>query len=69
MGDGTWKNAHYFAVAAFYPNEGYGGASSFPSLEPALIHAEKMRRLGYKDVHVKEITVKVIRDDAEVEES
>jgi hypothetical protein len=55
----VWTSKHYWEVAVYWPGDGYGGGTICHSAAEA--EAERQRTLaqGYKNVHVREVTITV----------
>lgn len=64
---GIWRDAEYYEVAVYWPHAGeadpYGGRHQVGTLADAEKLAEDSRRQGYKLVHVRKVTIQVLRAD------
>jgi hypothetical protein len=64
IGERAWGADHYWEVAAFWPGEGYGGTRSFDDEAGAMAWRDVLLAKGYKQVHVREVTTRVVKLDA-----
>jgi hypothetical protein len=59
-----WINATYFEVAEYWPEENdYGATHGCNSLEEAKVVAAELRRLGYRNVHIRKVTIERIEEE------
>ena len=61
-----WHDDEYFEVAVYWPDSvdpfgGYGGGDRVETLKEAQAKAERLKELGYKNVHIRKVTVKRIQ--------
>ena len=57
-----WTTQHYFEVAAWWPGEGYGGPYRLDTIGLALAKRQQLLDLGYRNVHIREVTTRVFSD-------
>lgn len=56
----VWRSGTHWEVAAWWPHGGYGGVTICDSEVKALSTLDRMLASGYKTVHVRKVTVRVL---------